>query len=318
MNTLEKHDLVRNKPNVYYHKFLDAYKQDEEKIYVFCEGNEDLGYYGHTIRNLFPHLALKKMFVEGKNNVLQIHKYINWRTYSKNQILFFVDRDFSYWIKEPQYIDTNIYLTDQYSFENDAVCSILFVNSLEDLYGFANATSREIESIKRRYDECWIKFIENSKFIMAAVIVSFLRTNTHYAKNIEINKVIKVEHDNIWVNCVKGTNFQEYVYEKLLIKEDVTSEIDLLKARFEKEKEHYSVRGKWALAFFVKMMEYVIDNGQQFAPTLYTDDVKKPKRLCELHVEKAMAVLAPRICAPESLVEFVCNNVKSYLAMAKK
>lgn len=318
MNMIEKHNLVRTKPNIYFHKFLDEYKQGEEKLYIICEGNEDLGYYGQIMRNMFPRLSLKKMFVEGKNNVLLIHQYINWRIYSKNQILFFVDRDFSYWINEPQYMDTNIYLTDQYSFENDAVCSSAFVSSLEDLYGFANATSDEIENIKRKYDECSSKFIENSKFIMAAMIISYLQTNMHYAKNIEINKVIKVETDNIWVNSVKGKNIIEYVYEKLLIKDDVTSEINVLKSRFEKEKKHYSVRGKWAVAFFVKMMEYIIDNGQQFAPTLYIDDVKKPKRLCELHVEKAMAVLAPRICAPESLEEFVHNNVKLYLAAAKK
>ena len=320
MNMIEKHKLVRTKPNVYFHKFLGEYKQEEQKIYIICEGNEDLGYYGQLIRGMFPNIALKKMFVEGKNNVLEIHKYINWKVFSKSQILFFVDRDFSYWINEPQIIDSNIYITAQYSFENDIVCTSEFVNSLEDLYGFANATSEELENITRKYDEYWNRFVENSKFFMAALIVSYLHTNMHYAKNIEINKVIKVETDNIWVNCVKGMDVVEYVYEKLLIpiQNDVISEIDLLILRFEKEKEHYSVRGKWALAFFVKMMEYIIDNGEQFAPSLYVDGVKKPKRLCELHIEKAMSVLAPRICAPVSLVEFVSNNVKLYLATARK
>lgn len=318
MNMLDKHDLVRKKPNVYFHKLLGEYKQEEEKIYIICEGNEDLGYYGHLIRNMYPNVSLRKMFVEGKNNVLEIYKYIDWRVFSKNQILFFVDRDFSYWINEPQYIDSNIYITDKYSFENDIVNCHAFIDTLEDLYGFANATSSEIEGIRSKYNECWKRFVDNSKFFMAALVVSYLQTRMHFAKNIEINKIIKIEEENIWLDSVKGIDISAYVYDKLLIHNNVKSEIEELFLRFEKDKIHYFVRGKWALAFFLKMLEYIINNGEQFAPSLYKDGVKRPKRLCELHLEKAMSILAPRICAPDSLLEFVENNVKLYLAMANK
>lgn len=318
MNMLDKHDLVRKKPNVYFHKLLGEYKREEEKIYIICEGNEDLGYYGHYIRNMYPDLSLRKMFVEGKNNVLEIYKYIDWRVFSKNQILFFVDRDFSYWINEPQYIDSNIYITDKYSFENDIVNCHAFIDTLEDLYGFANATSSEIECIRSKYDNCWNRFMDNSKFFMAALVVSYLQTRMHYAKNIEINKIIKIEGENIWLDSVKGTDINAYVYDKLQIHNDAKSEIEELLLRFEKDKVHYFVRGKWALSFFLKMLEYIINNGEQFAPSLYKDGVKRPKRLCELHLEKAMSVLAPRICAPNSLVEFVESNVKLYLSRTNK
>ena len=78
MNILERHQRAAKKANIYYHRFLTKYKKNEKRIYVFCEGNEDFGYYVQAISKAYPDLMLGKIFVEGKDNVLALHHFINW------------------------------------------------------------------------------------------------------------------------------------------------------------------------------------------------------------------------------------------------
>lgn len=95
MNILERHQRAAKKANIYYHRFLTKYKKNEKRIYVFCEGNEDFGYYVQAISKAYPDLMLGKIFVEGKDNVLALHHFINWNIFNKNQLLFFVVTDLS-------------------------------------------------------------------------------------------------------------------------------------------------------------------------------------------------------------------------------
>jgi hypothetical protein len=313
MNILQKHQIAAGKANIYYHKFLTRYKKNEKRIYIFCEGNEDFGYYVQAISKPYPDLLLGKIFVEGKDNVLALQRFINWDSFSKNQLLFFVDRDMSYWLGENNQYDENIYVTDQYSFENDAVTEDFFISCLEDLYGFASATQEELQSIREFYTEKWKVFVDNSKYIMAAVAISFKVTQQHLAKKIEKNKIIKIETDNVWKNEISGKPIIDYIDEKLEIQESDKQAIDLLIRRFDDEKDFYSVRGKWAITFFVKALEYIMDNSREYVPSLYDGKVKAPKRLCEITPDKAMAILAPRMRIAKTLQEFCDVHISKYL-----
>ena len=76
MNILERHQRAAKKANIYYHRFLTKYK-NEKRIYVFCEGNEDFGYYVQAISKAYPDLMLGKIFVEGKDNVFALQKFFH-------------------------------------------------------------------------------------------------------------------------------------------------------------------------------------------------------------------------------------------------
>ena len=313
MNILQMHQRATKKANIYYHRFLNKYKKNEKRIYVFCEGNEDFGYYVQAISKAYPDLMLGKIFVEGKDNVLALHHFINWNIFNKNQLLFFVDRDMSYWLDGITYYDENIYITDQYSFENDAVTEDFFVSCLEDLYGFASADEEEMNVIRQLYVEKWKAFVNNSKYIMAAVAISLKSTGQHLAKNIEKNKIIKIESDTVWSEKIAGKDFSDYVDEKLEIHESSRTEMDLLMKRFDAEKEFYSIRGKWAITFFVKLLEYVMNNSRRYVSSLYTGTIKEPKRLCEITPDKAMVILAPRMKIAKTLQEFCNVHIWQYL-----
>lgn len=309
MDMLEKHSLARKRTNVFVHNIKTEYKKDEKKIYIVCEGREDLGYYGQVIKRKYADIQIKKQYVGGKEAVLEVHGAFDWTIYEKNKILFFVDRDFSYWTGEKQFIDTNVYITDQYSFENDAVSIEMFMEVLEDFYGFANAKDEELERIKEMYLERWQVFYENSTYSMAAVLVSNTVNNKRLAKYVKIKKMIKIDHENVWVEYVKGKSIKEYLYENLKLSSNHEEEILRVQRIFEKDRENYSVRGKWALGFMVEILEYIMNNAQDYAPSLYMGETDAPKRLCQLTQDGTMVMLAPRIKTVRSLEIFLETNI---------
>lgn len=309
MNMLEKHSLARTKTNVFVHNIRTEYKREEKKIYIVCEGREDLGYYGQVIKRKYADIKIKKQYAGGKEAVLEVYDAFDWSVYEKNRVLFFVDRDFSYWIGEKQFIDTNVYITDQYSFENDAVNVEMFMEVLEDFYGFANATDEELERIRELYLERWQSFYENSTYSMAAVLVSNIVNKERLAKNIKFKRMVRIENEKVWVETVKGKSFKEYLYEKLKLSSDYEEEIIRVQSRFEEDKQNYSVRGKWALGFMVEVLEYIMDKAPYYVPSLFTGETNVPKRLCQLTQDGTMVMLAPRIKPVRSLESFLEYNI---------
>ena len=309
MDMLEKHSLARKRSNVFVHNIKTEYKKDERKIYIVCEGREDLGYYGQVIKRKYADIQIKKQYAGGKEAVLEVYGTFDWNIYERNKILFFVDRDFSYWTGEKQFIDTNVYITDQYSFENDAVNVEMFMEVLEDFYGFANAKDEELENIREMYLEQWKVFYDNSTYGMAAVLVSNLVNKERLAKCIKIKKMIEIDNENVWKKVVNGKSIKEYLYENLKLSSEYEEEILRMQSRFEQDKKNYSVRGKWALGFMVEMLEYIMNNARQYAPSLYSGKINTPKRLCQLTEGGTMIMLAPRIRPVSSLERFLEFNI---------
>lgn len=309
MDMLEKHSLARKKSNVVVHNIKTEYKKGERKIYIVCEGREDLGYYGQVIKRKYADIQMKKQYAGGKEAVLEVYGAFDWNIYEKNKILFFVDRDFSYWTGEKQFIDTNVYITDQYSFENDAVNVEMFMEVLEDFYGFANAKDEELANIREMYLERWKVFYDNSTYGMAAVLVSNSVNKERLAKYVKIKKMIKIESENVWVECVKGKPIKEYLYENLKLSNKHEEKILQMQSKFEQDKKNYSVRGKWALGFMVEILEYTMINARQYVPSLYSGETNTPKRLCQLTEDGTMIMLAPRIRPVSSLETFLEFNI---------
>ena len=189
---LDIHSDARKKPNVCAHIIKTEYKQGESKVYIVCEGTEDLGYYGQVLKRKFSEIEINKKIAGGKNNVIEVYNSFDWNVYEKKKILFFVDRDFSYWTGEKQYYDTNVYITDEYSFENDAVNEKMFMEILEDLYGFANATNEELDNIRKSFYERWQTFYLNSTYIMATLLESNIVNREHRAKRCRKNDIDQI------------------------------------------------------------------------------------------------------------------------------
>lgn len=314
MNVKQKHELSRQKVNIQYHNFLKKYRKGDKIEYIFCEGDEDIAYYSHAIKQLYPELQVVKVPVGGKEDVILLNSYFDWTRFNKNQLLFFVDRDMSYWLGTSDIFSDNIYVTDGYSIENDVVKEEHFMCFLEDLCGFALATDEELNNIRKFYREKWIKFTENAKYIMAALAISLKYTGEHLAKNIEHKKIIRIRRENVWVDEYKEIPLNEYIDQIFRIESEHQKEILALINRFVLENAEYYVRGKWAISFLVKMMHYIVQERQQFAPSLYDEKGNGPKCLCDIQEEQAITILGTRIPIVKSLNDFCSNHIATYLA----
>lgn len=312
MNIIQKHEKALSKPNIAYHNFLKRYKKGETAVYIFCEGEEDIGYYAHAIQQCFSNLPIIKAYVGGKDNVIALSGCFDWERFSRNQILFFVDRDMSYWLNTYKNLADNIYVTDEYSFENDFVKEKFFMEFIQELCGFINATEEELEGIRLFYREKWEVFASTSKYVMAALAISLKYTNEHLAKNFNHKKTIKIKRENVWVEEYNGQPLNDYVDEIFKIDSVYKREIQNLIERFEEKPEKYFVRGKWALSFFVKMMNHVVQEGKSYAPSLFLEGMPRPKCLWSMEEEHATALLSTRITVVESLRIFCDTHISQY------
>jgi len=312
MNILQKHEKALRKPNIAYHNFLNRYKSGEIAIYIFCEGEEDIGYYSHAILQSFPEVMIIKSYVGGKENVIELSSCFDWERFSKNQILFFVDRDMSYWLDTYKDLSDNIYVTDEYSFENDIVKENYFIAFLEELCGFANASEEELGNIRSFYRKKWENFVSGSKYVMAALAISLKYTNEHLAKNFNHKKIIKIKREGVWVEEYQERPLKDYVDMIFKIDSAYQEEIHDLMKKFDEEKENYSVRGKWVLSFLVKMLNHFVQEGKSYAPSLYMEGIPRPKCLWSMEEEHAAALLSTRITIVESLRVFCDTHVSQY------
>lgn len=310
MDMIEKHKEALKKPNVYYHWFLNAYhKNDVKELIIFCEGDVDLSYYGELLDHRYPQKRVLKCSAECKNNVLKIWKLIDWKIYDSNRVLFFVDRDFSYWAEEPQFYDSNVYITDGYSFENDAVNEHMFVKCLDDLYGFANCTRAERKRLVELYRNLWKSFIQGSYELMAYAFWHYKTTGKHKSGEIKMSKCLSFGEKSIWRNVIGDECSAKFYETKLGIDSVDSVEIEEIIRRFKAEEDRYSVRGKWCLDFMLMLLEHVMDNAREYVPSLYDGCKKEPKRIINLSERGAMSVLGPKIIPPESLVRFLSENI---------
>lgn len=309
MSFLEQLDETIKIPNVYYHRFILSYKKNTKDLYMFCEGDVDLSYYAEQIERINSEAVIHKFPAECKNNVLKIWEYIDWNNYQKNRVLFFVDRDLSYWTNEPQTYDSNVYITDGYSFENDAVSARMFMKLLEDLYGFASCSIEEKNEIEKLYDEKWNAFVEGSYDLMGYILHKYQYSNEHTAQNLDVRKCIDFGDKNIWKKMIKGMSSEAYIRSKLRVEEVASEAIQEYKKRFQEEPSHYSIRGKWSLEFMIGLMDFVLERGKKYAPSLFDGRAKVPKKIVELTNRGAMATIAPRMIPAQSLVDFLYSNI---------
>lgn len=313
MGTLQKNEEALKKANVAYHRFLQKYKPREEQIYIFVEGDEDIAYYSHAIQQNFPNLKIIKFVAGDREKVLQINEYIDWGYYNKHQILFFVDKDMSYWMNMDLGLPDNVYVTDEYSIENDIVKEHFFMDYLQDLCGFSAADDNELENIRRFFHEKWGTFVANSYYIMAVLAISLKYTGEHLAKQFAHDKIIRIGQETVWRSEYNNQSLNDYIDDIFRIEPAYQEEIEKLITRFKDEPQNYSVRGKWALSFLTKIISCVVQDRKVYAPSLYRENSSSVGCLVDIKENNAMTILGTRIPVVYSLNEFCNSHIKAYL-----
>lgn len=298
-----------------YMEFLYRYNPKKKQVFAFYEGDEDSSFYQHILKTaLGTDCELEEIVAGCKNNVLKLQREFDWNTYSREQIVFFVDRDLSYWMGDPALYEKNIFVTDGYSVENYVANTQGFRAWLIHFEGFARAKKQEIDFMMAEFESNIAMFQQVMIPIMAQAIVA-----KRHDESISLSD-LKITRNNTVLFKMRDTHitFEIYNNEKILEKWKLTpsdqEEIATQVKQIVIEKKHYSVRGKWLLCFMAELGEYMRINSNIFAPSLGNEGKASPT--CAVPPAQCLAALAP-YCAdpiPERLEEFLNHTYRNYYA----
>lgn len=246
-----------------YHEFLQRYDPKIKQVFVFYEGDEDSSFYNQFLAKHIPDdYNIEEIIAGCKNNVLKIHREFDWKKYDKEQIIFIVDRDLSFWLNEPEITEKNIFVTDEYSVENYVVTDMAFRSWLFRFQGFARSTKAELNNMVEEFNRLIPKFKQEMIPIMAKAIVAKRKNSAIELKEFRIKTQVEFYYDEGHIE------FKIIDYQGVLSKWEITQadnrEIELQEKQIRKHYDHYSVRGKWLIVFMAELGEYMRLNSSVF------------------------------------------------------
>jgi hypothetical protein len=321
MDMLECHkQACESSSTVAYHDFLLEYKKDKNSIYIFVEGKPDCNYYKPNIEiKIKEKLDVICIIAKNKNNVIGAYGCFNWSEHSREQIVFFIDRDYSEYLDEQLLYEKNVYITDGYSIENSIVSKRLCERYLHDCKDMTDLTASEICSILDIFDEEIKKFYEYYLEI-ASYLIAWRKSNLKvFYDCLNLAEIfifdegrLKLNSNNIF--SVLG-EFCQKVNIKNIKKGDPCLSIDAFKNVANKVKEKLInidpkkyVRGKHELWFAVQFCDSIQQHSNEISEN--TDD--RPK-YSEATIIKIFNFFANKIEMPESLDIFLEDTVCEYV-----
>jgi hypothetical protein len=297
-----------------YMEFLYRYDPKKKQVFAFYEGDEDSGFYHHFLKAVIDDDCELEEIVAGcKNNVIKLQQEFDWKAYNIRQIIFFVDRDLSYWLDDPSQYGENVFVTDEYSVENYIVSQQGFASWLVHFEGFARASRKEINAMVSEYETNIADFKQKMMPIMAEAVVAKRHDTAVSLSEFKISKNKSVFFDI----CNGHINFEidrgEKVLEKWKLTAEHCAEISTQIVCFTEDIKHYSVRGKWLLCFMAEIGEYMRLNANIFAPSLKTAGKISPT--CSVPASQCLSALAPYCTEtiPVRLESFLNTTYRVYL-----
>jgi len=114
------------------HKF-NMLKNNEEYVFLFVEGEEDLYFYQQNARNFFSDRQVLTLICNGKKGVIEVNETLCNQINDSVVAGFFVDRDFD---EQTNYsVSKKVYITPSYSVENLVYNKSTFINLLIGRFG---------------------------------------------------------------------------------------------------------------------------------------------------------------------------------------
>lgn len=179
--------------NVAYHDFLLFYKPGQSLVYGFVEGKQDPSYYRSAIDPRLPNGWRCKLIPAGsKSKVLQLYGLMDWVRFPKKAICFFVDRDLSDFIPSARTTADNLFISDNYSIENDIISLYTFERLLEEVYGISGLWPNELNRIYELFQHNIKLFTESLSCVMAQIII-LRRSESKTATEILIARLDKIK-----------------------------------------------------------------------------------------------------------------------------
>ena len=296
-----------------YHEFLYYYREDDQIVYGFVEGKDDPSFYRGLIENYMPGGWRVKLIRSGnRDKVLEILDEMDWSRFPKERVCFFVDRDLSEFLGGVSYSSENLYITDNYSIENDAVTFETMERVLEEVLNVTDLNPTEIEAIRRLFESNLKVFGEAMAPLMAQILLWNRAGVKVSLSNIEPKEffIFKVGRIELKQSYNSASSRISYAASRVCAQIASISEIDNAEIEFRRKLgiEKF-IRGKYILWFFIQCALEI----HQSIPHLCARHKVVPKAKVGLGVKNAIVIVAPRVRCPTSLKAFLGRNYNSYI-----
>ncbi len=312
MGTVDKLRQEREGRTVPLQQFLSEFKKDAKVCYGFVEGKDDPSYYRKPITDKITEDCFVRFYPSnGKKNVKYVFEEIRNRgDIPRDRVVYFMDRDLSSVIDDENLIiDSHVYITDNYSIENDFLNSGTLRAVMQELLGFCSISLADIERVKRLYEEQLLCF-ENKILPIMANIVIWKRNNIKPAnyRNLKIDKLFEVKNgqlsqigtdDEMIQRLYKDSQADYSKYSK-------TEADNVIREIQEKSLVHQIVRGKYLADFFIMFCNSVYNEYANLGISAPTNNGRK------LSERDIMETIAPRARVPQSLKLFIERTIVNY------
>lgn len=147
----------------------EQYKEKEKKLFTFFEAEDDFEFYRHSIELIYRDFEIIPLLMNGKPNVLNAYKEIDWTKFQQSRVLFFVDKDFDDILGKDIQKGDNLFYTKYYSIENYLVTKEVFRIILDRFFRVTHDTIRE--ALLNEIIESHSRFKENMVALTSLILV---------------------------------------------------------------------------------------------------------------------------------------------------
>jgi hypothetical protein len=313
MGMLQVHSDALDSSNTAYHEFLLYFKATDRVVYGFVEGKEDPMFYRGMIEQHLPAGWDVELIKSGnKDKVFKVYDEMDWTRFSKNQICFFVDRDLSEFLGEKIPSLKNIYITENYSIENEIVTFGTMKRVLEEVLNITELEKPEIENVKACFESNHGTFREEMATVMSQIVQWKRNGKKPSLNDIQPKAIFEFKDCRIALkdDCKDKRTLLNNVASCVNITPSALDELAKVEVEFhEMNGVGKFIRGKYLLWFFVETALEIHRNISKFCKKHTT----APKVRLALGVGNAMVVIAPRVRCPDSLRGFIESNYGEYI-----
>ena len=314
---LEVHKQARaNQLLICFHEFKSTYQKTTRIIYAFCEGKDDLSFYRSAIEgSLEEDWNVQMWEAGGVDKVIELYGKFDWRSYDQSQIIFFIDRDLTEFTGVRLPAKRNIYITDNYSIENDVVNWNTCERILIEVLGFNSLSFDHKNKLKQIFKTELSKFIAQMVPIMAWII-----NWRKYKHKACLNDICMTHLFNIQQGRLKTVarpkqckNITEYIHKQCKLYVDQCYDLAAGCEEFCKDNRHKRfIRGKYLLWFLVEFCLSIHKDFLQIS-SIQSTSVTKPKCKVNLSHSNAIIIISSRFRVPKSLKGFLSVTVESFI-----
>ena len=288
-------------------------KHSPASLFLFFEGDEDPSFYNPRIREIFGNgVELHSCICNGRVGVLDVLKKIKKKYGAVDDALFFVDRDFTSFTREPTPRSKLLYVTDGYSIENAVVSTDAFEIVLVDLLKL-NLAANPLAPLVSTYNKLTEEFERGIAAQMALLIFS-KKVSTPNFQNLDLKDLLSL----VGTGSGASINWKAGAAE-ILRNIQVDATLYNWKGHLECFREvkrahpcNY-VRGKYALSFFLSIIQII--QSMIVAQGSYSGS----RRIMKTAVTATMLfdALAPRLATPPSLKAFLAKSRRAFRSSLK-